>query len=200
MPPCLPTLRKEPLEGPQWLHEVKFDGYRIQIHKDGKHVALYSKNGNDFTARYPWIVEAVANLPTKAVILDAELTACAEDGRPDFSALLGKGENELCVWVFDILSQFGKDLRPLSLVARRWKLDKLMGRTASPLIRYSETFSHPTALLAACAERGMEGIVSKRVDRPYRSGPCKEWIKVKCAAWRESNQWRHEFFNKDKHR
>ena len=198
--PCLPTLRKEPPGHPAWCHEVKFDGYRIQIHKHGQEVALFSKNGNDFTDRYPTIAAAVAKLPTKSVVLDGELTICDEAGNPDFNSLLMKRNGDLCVWVFDVLSQFGKDLRPLPLVGRHYKLDRLMERVSSPIIRQSRTFLDPHVLLKACAARKLEGIVSKRVDRPYVSGASKDWIKVKCAAWRESNQWRHEFFNKDRHR
>ena len=82
--PCSPTISKAPPTGPLWSHEVKFDGYRLQIHKDGKHVALFSKRGNNFTRSYPTLVSVVAKLPTKTVILDAELTICAADGSPDF--------------------------------------------------------------------------------------------------------------------
>ena len=110
---------KVPPTGPLWVHEVKFDGYRLQIHKDGKHVVLYSKRGNDFTSSYPTLVSAVAKLPTKAVILDAELTFCAPDGSPNFSALLRRKTDGLRVWVFDILSQSGKDQRLKPLSARR---------------------------------------------------------------------------------
>ena len=102
--PCSPSISKVPPVGPGWLHEVKFDGYRCQIHKDGTDVALFSKNGNEFTSRYPAVASAVAKLPTKAVVLDAELAACGADGSPDFGALLRKRTNNLCVWVFDILS------------------------------------------------------------------------------------------------
>jgi bifunctional non-homologous end joining protein LigD len=175
---------------------VKFDGYRIQLHKDRKHAILYSRNGNDLTPRYPTIAQAVAQLPTKAVVLDAELTACSDDGSPDFSALLRKRHTDLCVWVFDILSQFGKDLRPLPLIARRSKLDKLIDRVKNPIIRCSETFSDPLVLLAVCEQRRLEGIVSKRADAPYTSGTTKAWIKVKCPRWREENSWRHEFFER----
>jgi bifunctional non-homologous end joining protein LigD len=196
--PCLPTLRTEPPTGPGWLHEVKFDGYRIQLHKDGRDVALYSKNGNEFTWRFPEIVYAVAALPTTSFILDGEITACRDDGTPSFGALLQKQEAHLCVWVFDILSQYGKDVRALPLVARRAKLHKLMTRVQSNQVRCSETFQDPRRLLAACQERRMEGIVSKRVDSPYVSGPSKRWIKVKCPDWREANAWRHEFFEKRK--
>jgi hypothetical protein len=80
------------------------------------------------------------------------------------------------------------------LASRRQKLDALMGRVRSDVIRYSEPFPDPFRLLAACAEHKLEGIVSKRVDRPYRSGPISSWIKVKCPEWRLANQWRHEFF------
>jgi bifunctional non-homologous end joining protein LigD len=104
------------------------------------------------------------------------------------------------VWVFDMLSQFGRDLRSLSLIARRVKLDNLMNRVKCPLIRYSETFSEPLTLLAACDLRGLEGIVSKRVGAPYRSGPSNDCIKIKCATWREANKNRGELFNKEKRR
>ena len=194
--PCLPTLTKVPPVRGTWVHEVKFNGYRVQIHKDGKHVTLYSKNGNDFTERYEAIAEAVARMPTNAVILDAELTACASDGSPDFRSLLMRRDSILCVWVFDILSQHGKDLQPLTLAQRRDRLGKLMARVSDAAIRYSESFSDPRKLLKACAEHKLEGIVSKRLDKPYRAGPSKAWIKVKCARWREENSWRHEFFQR----
>lgn len=194
--PCLPTLRKEAPTGTAWVHEVKFDGYRLQLHKEAKDVALLSKNGNDFTSRFPEIRIAASTIPTKSVILDCELTACCDDGRPDFSALLQKREVPLRVWVFDILGQNGKDLRPLTLSSRRMKLNKLMARVDTPMFRCSEVFFDPHALFEACSDRRMEGIVSKRVDRPYQSGPSQDWTKVKCPEWREQNSWRHEFFAK----
>ena len=156
-------------------------------------VVLYSKRGNDFTSSYPTLVSAVAKLPTKAVILDAELTFCAPDGSPNFSALLRRKTDGLRVWVFDIFSQSGKDQRLKPLSARR---AKLKGRVESQVIGNSEAFSEPVPLLAACAARGMEGIVSKQIDRPYRSGPSKEWLKTKCPQWREENSWRYEFFQR----
>jgi bifunctional non-homologous end joining protein LigD len=184
--PCLPTLRKEPPKGLGWTHEVKFDGFRIQIHKDGSDVALYSRTGNDFTSRYPGLVRAFSKTcSTRACILDAELTAIDSDGHPDFGALLiPRLDSDVCVWVF----------------TRRYKLDRVMGSCGSPLIHYSQFFSNPYALLATCNKFKLEGIVSKRLDRPYRSGRSADWIKVKCANWRETNTWRHEFFNKEKRR
>jgi bifunctional non-homologous end joining protein LigD len=78
----------------------------------------------------------------------------------------------------------------------RYKLDRVMGSCGSPLIQYSQFFPDPYALLPACTKFKLEGVVSKRLDRPYRSGPTTDWIKVKCDAWREANSWRHDFFAK----
>jgi bifunctional non-homologous end joining protein LigD len=107
-------------------------------------------------------------------------------------------DSDVCVWVFDILSLRGQDLRSLPLVTRRYKLDRVMGSCGSPLIQYSETFSDPYRLLAACSKFKLEGVVSKRIDRPYRSGRTIDWIKVKCPSWREANKWRGEFFERRK--
>ena len=194
--PSSPIISKVPPIGPGWLHEVKFDGYRCQIHKDGKHVALFSKNGNEFTSRYPAVANAVAKMPTKFVVLDAELAACGADGSPDFGALLRKRTNNLCVWVFDILFHNGKDLRLMTYVERRMRLETLLLRTNNPTIRYSETFPDPLALLSACQTHGLEGIVSKRVDKPYRSGPSKDWLKTKCTQWRNGTSGAMSSFRK----
>ena len=126
--------------GPAWLHEVEFHGYREQIHKDGKQVSLFSKTGNDLTSRYPAVAEAVAKLPTNAVVLDAEFTACDAEGSPGFRALLRNCTTILCVWVFDILFHNGKDLRPLIYVERRQRLESMLLRASTPIVRYSETF------------------------------------------------------------
>jgi bifunctional non-homologous end joining protein LigD len=107
-----------------------------------------------------------------------------------------KRGGQLCVWLFDILSQSGNDLRCLRLLERRRNLDKLMQRASDPLIRQSTTFLDPHVLLRACAARNLEGIVSKRINRPYVSGPTTDWIKVKCESWREENAWRQEFFDR----
>ena len=196
--PCIPTVAKEPPGCGSFVHEVKFDGYRCQIYKDGEAVTLYSRNGNDFTERYRAIATAALSIPMKSVVLDCELTVCNDTGTPDFSALLRRKHDALCIWVFDILAHNGKDLRRLPLWQRREKLDKLMQRIKSPIVRYSELFDDPLKLLHACSERGMEGVVSKRRDRPYQSGRSRDWIKVKCPNWRDENRWRHEFFDRRK--
>jgi bifunctional non-homologous end joining protein LigD len=189
-------LGKEPPAGPGWVRECKFDGYRLQLHKERKDIVLLSKKGDDFTSRFQDIALAAALIPTQSVILDCELTACRDDGTPDFGSLLHKRNSPLCIWVFDILGQNGNDLRGLKLSGRRQKLNKLMARVSTPSIQCSQVFFDAHALLKMCEERRMEGIVSKRVDRSYVSGPSKDWVKVKCPEWRETNAWRHEFFDK----
>jgi bifunctional non-homologous end joining protein LigD len=179
--PCWPVLRDRPPSGAGWLHEVKFDGYRVQLHKDGGDIAIYSKNGADFTRRYPATAEALHSFPGKSLIVDGELVACDERGVPDFYALHVRGEKErdLCVWCFDLLALNGRDLRPLPLIARKTKLAKLLARTSHERLRYSEVFTDPEKLLAACEEHELEGIVSKKNDAPYRCGNQTDWIKVK---------------------
>src|SRR5262245_62083826 len=85
--PAIPVLRQRPPKGPDWLHEVKFDGYRVQLHKDRGQVVIYSRNGSDFTRRYEAIAQAVSRLPVRSAIIDAELTVLDDHGRPDFYAL-----------------------------------------------------------------------------------------------------------------
>ncbi len=93
--PCAPTLAKQPPFSLGWVHEVKFDGYRLQLHKDGKAITLFSKNGNDFTSKFPRIVAVAASIPARSLILDCELVASAANGAQDFAALLRKDHANL---------------------------------------------------------------------------------------------------------
>ena len=108
--PCAPTLRREPPTGPEWVHEIKWDGWRLQAVKEGATARLYSRPGNDHSDRFPAIAEAVAGLPRRSVILDAELVAFGDDGRPDFH-LLRRKRAPVVAFVFDILESDGADLR-----------------------------------------------------------------------------------------
>jgi bifunctional non-homologous end joining protein LigD len=124
IPPCLPTMKREPPRGKGWLHEVKFDGWRLQLHKDPHDVWVYSKGGHDFRGRFPEIEAAFLFFPARSAIVDAELTACDENGLPDFAALLRNDADYLCVWAFDLLAINGKDLRPLPLDERKARLHR----------------------------------------------------------------------------
>lgn len=120
---------------------------------------------------------------------------CREDGGPDFRALHSRNYSQemLCAWCFDLLELNGADMRPLPLVVRKMKLGALLKKLDQPNIQYSAPFNNPEGLLAECRSRNLEGIVSKRKDAPYRSGKC-DWIKVKCAQWREENKNRGDLF------
>lgn len=201
--PSSPILRGYPPTGPGWLHEVKFDGWRVQLHKRvlNRTPLIYSRNGADFTKRFPEIHVAVAALPCQSAIIDAELVACDLQGLPDFSALMRNGENpELCCWCFDLLELDGSDLRPLPLIERKSRLTALIHQADTQALRYSDHFTDAEALLAEVARRKMEGILSKKADQPYRSGKNPSWIKVKTGAWKEANASRHELFRDSKRR
>jgi bifunctional non-homologous end joining protein LigD len=191
--PCAPVQRDAPPTGPDWLHEVKFDGWRLQIHKHGESVRLYSRRGIDLLRRFGELRDHIVYLPD--CIIDAELVACDTDGKPDFRALMKKDPN-LCVWCFDLLELRGEDLRHLPLIERKERLRAILIEVDDDRLRYSEEFSHPVKLLATAEKMGLEGTVSKRRDAPYRSGTQKDWVKVKSKAWREANQDRWELFQR----
>ena len=177
------------------MHEVKFDGYRVQLHKAGKDVVIFSRNGADFTSRWPAIAYALQHLPAKSAIIDAEVVAFNAKGMPDFAALHRRRAKPevFCAWAFDLLELNGKDQRPQPLSARRAKLAKLLKRFDNSFLRFSEGFTDADKLLAECERLGLEGIVSKRQDQPYRSIR-SDWTKVKTKAWREANRNRGELF------
>ena len=195
--PCLPSQRTQPPKGSEWLHEVKLDGWRGQIHKcDGK-VRLYSKRGNDLDYRFPALVQAVAGLPIDNVILDGEITALDGDGLPDFDALQRADRRYLhTFWAFDLMRIGESDLRALPLEERKAKLVELLSGTDGLHLRHSESFDDASALLEGAVSLGLEGIVSKRRNSAYRSGPCHSWIKVKTALWREANRERWKLFER----
>ena len=119
IPPALPKLRASPPTGEGWLYELKFDGYRVQLHKVGLSSAIYGRNGGDFTRRFPAIATAVLGLPTKSCVIDGELIAAGRHGQPDFLALLHGRHVPTCVYCFDLLELNGRDLREQPLVQRR---------------------------------------------------------------------------------
>jgi bifunctional non-homologous end joining protein LigD len=125
----------DPPAGDVWLHEVKFDGYRCQLHKAGDDVVIFSRNGRDFTNRLPGIRDAVLTLPCKSAVIDGEVVVCKEDGTPDFRALHSGNYTQeiLCVWAFDLMELNGEDLRPFPLVARKRKLGTILRRHDHPM-------------------------------------------------------------------
>ena len=114
IPPSIPIWRSTPPRGEQWLHEVKFDGWRIQLHKHGDSTAAFTKNGHHHSSRVGWMLEALVRLPVRSLIIDAELVACDDAGVPHYYALhFHSRKYGLCAWAFDLLHHNGRDLREL---------------------------------------------------------------------------------------
>jgi ATP-dependent DNA ligase len=187
----MPASRSRPPEGEAWLHEIKLNGWRGQLHKSGSLVRLYSKRGNDLSFRFPDIVAAAAQMPIGDVVLDGEITALNTKGLPDAEALQRSDKQAMqTFWAFDLLLSGEEDLRPWALVERKARLAKLIGDQLNPHLRYVEHFEDGEALLEAGARLGLGGIVSKKRDAPYRSGPSHAWITIKTSAWRDAKQER----------
>ena len=167
--PSTPVLRSAPPSGPEWLHEVKYDGWRAQMHISGGIATIYGKNGGDLTRRFRSITAAVERLPVTSAIIDAELVACNADGAPNFYAMMRGAPHGCCVYCFDLLEFEGRALVATPLDERRQMLRRLLRRADKDVLRLSEVFDDPATLLAACEIRGLEGIVSKR--RKIRTAP-----------------------------
>lgn len=193
--PSEPIERPLPPEGDDLLHEIKWDGYRAQLHKQENDVHNYSRNGK-WMPRFNPMLEPLSQLPAKSAIIDAEFVALNAKGMPDFRALVGGQSHSLVCFCFDLLELNGKDMKPLPLVKRRAALEKLLSKAAIPELQFSTTHDDPDKLLERLDALGMEGIVSKLKSQPYLSGKNQAWIKVKCYAWRIANEKRGTLFAK----
>jgi bifunctional non-homologous end joining protein LigD len=189
--PSLALLSDKPPSGPTWVHEIKYDGYRIQARIDGGKVRLLTRKSLDWTARFPTIAAALEVLGVDKALLDGEIVSEDDRGIPHFSDLQadlksGRGDR-LHYHVFDLLHLDGFDLTGATLLDRKSLLQQTLARlpAGSPL-RYSEhTGESSAAMLKHACEMGLEGIVSKRKDLPYRSGRGQHWLKVKCTHAQE---------------
>ena len=190
VPFSLATLYDRPPDGPGWLHEIKFDGYRMQARLDHGKVRLLTRKQQDWTHRFVPVVEAVAALPAETALLDGEVVVEDDNGISSFSLLqtdLKEGRNRFVYYVFDLLYLDGRDLTAAPLVERKAALAELLsGSGKTGVIRYTDHFEEggPLILKKAC-EIGLEGIISKRRDAPYRSGRTDNFVKTKCHGRQE---------------
>jgi bifunctional non-homologous end joining protein LigD len=178
---CLPTKSTSVPNGPDWLHEIKYDGYRLRIERDGDRVRLITRGGYDWTTRFPWIVEAALKNRQRRFVIDGEAVILGVDGVSDFDALhSGKHNNEVQLCAFDVLAMDGDDLRRLPLSMRKANLERLLARRPEGIFinPFERGEIGPDLFHAAC-RMGLEGLVSKRRDRPYQAGRSKHWVKVK---------------------
>jgi bifunctional non-homologous end joining protein LigD len=178
---CIPTAGKAVPAGPDWFHEIKHDGYRLRVEREGDRVRLITRGGYDWTERYPWIVEAALKNRRKQFVVDGEAVVLRVDGVSDFNALHSRKQNhEVQFCAFDVLALDGDDLRDLPLSMRKTNLDRLLrGRPDGIFISPFEQGAIGPGLFRAACDMGLEGLVSKRSDRPYRGGRSPHWIKVK---------------------
>jgi bifunctional non-homologous end joining protein LigD len=188
--PELATLDSELPTGPNWLHEVKYDGYRIIARKAGDEITLFSRSGLDWTIRFPAIAEALRTFPADIALIDGEVAFVLPSGITDFKSLqehIDTPHGSIRYFVFDLLSLDGKDWRKKKLKERRAKLAQLMAtKGISNFLVYADYVqgSGPEFFAQAC-DAGLEGIMSKRADRPYISGRGRDWLKIKCTKGEE---------------
>jgi bifunctional non-homologous end joining protein LigD len=182
--PQLPSLVDQPPEGKHWIHEIKHDGYRCQVLVERGKARVFTRNGYDWSDRYPGIVRAAAKLHCQSAIIDGEAVVQDGNGTSDFEALssaLRRQPSSIILYAFDLLHLDGNYLRHQTLTERRAKLRNLIRDDAQSGIQFSEEFyGDGAAFFRACADRGLEGIVSKHALAPYRSGRTKTWLKTKC--------------------
>jgi bifunctional non-homologous end joining protein LigD len=179
--PCIPTRATQVPAGPDWLHEIKHDGYRLIVQCEGKRVRLFTRNGYDWTDRYPLIVEAALRNRSSSFVIDGEAVLLGVDGISDFNGLHSRKHNdEVQLYAFDILAMDGDDLRKLPLSMRKTNLARLLARRPDGIFvaPFEQGEIGPDLFRKAC-EFGLEGLVSKRQDSVYRAGRSPNWIKVK---------------------
>ena len=183
--PQLATLVASPPEGEEWLHEIKYDGYRAIAAIGGGRVRIYTRSGQDWTDKFAGVARALEKLHVKTALLDGEIVALDEEGRSRFGLLqhgLKGGETPLTYYVFDLLELDGRELRKEPLIRRKEVLEKLL-QSPPQGIAYSEHVAgHGAEMFTKSCGMGLEGIVSKRADKPYLSQRTKGWLKAKCSG------------------
>jgi bifunctional non-homologous end joining protein LigD len=180
--PALATKIEKAPTGDRWIHEIKFDGYRVQLHIANDDIWIFTRRGNDWTKRFRKVAADAYLINAKSAIIDGEIVVPAADGTTDFSVLQNelKGTSDKIVMVaFDLLYLNGQDLRKLPLLERKAILQKLIAKTA---IQFSESFEFDgREMFKHACKTGLEGVVSKVRDSRYPTDRTNDWVKVTCA-------------------
>ena len=178
--PCLPTRADKAPSSANWIHEIKHDGFRMMVRRDAAGVRLLTRNGVDWTTRFPLIAEAAAALRVKYFLIDGEAVCCDGEGMPVFDRLrYRRDDRHVFLYAFDLLQLDSRDLRREPIEDRKAELAKLL-RHAKSGLQLNAHISEPGDIVFrhAC-KLGLEGIVSKRLGSPYRSGRSHDWLKSK---------------------
>ena len=193
--PAQPIKASKPPSGADWVHEIKHDGYRLIVRRDGLTVRLYSRNAYDWTARLPAIAAAAARIKAKSFTIDGEAVVLGPDGLSRFDELRRReAAHSAMLYAFDLIEHNGKDLRDLPFLDRKAALALLLRGTEAGILLNEHVADDGPTVFEPAWRLGAEGIVSKRVDGTYRSGPCLVWIKARnptsVAVQRErSEKW-----------
>jgi ATP-dependent DNA ligase len=180
--PCLPSRTDRPPSGPGWIHEIKLDGFRMMVRRDPAGVRLLTRNGYDWTARFPLIAEAAAMLRARSFLIDGEAVSCDGDGLPVFNRLrYRRQDGRVFLYAFDLLELNGQDMRRKPLEVRKRALVTVLLRKADVGIQFNEHCDDLPAdvVFRHACKLGFEGIVSKRLGSGYRSGRSPDWLKMK---------------------
>jgi bifunctional non-homologous end joining protein LigD len=180
IPPRMPKRACKPPAGPDWVHEIKHDGYRLQVRRVGDQVRLFTRRGYDWSGRYPSIAVTATLLRARSFALDGEAVVCGPDGVAIFDALHRRGTvSEAMLYAFDLLELDGEDLRCMPLGDRKKCLARLLVGRRLGIVLSDHTDDDGATIFRQACRMGLEGIVSKRLGAPYRSGPSRDWLKVK---------------------
>ncbi|MEY9196658.1 bifunctional non-homologous end joining protein LigD [Sinorhizobium fredii] len=187
--PCVAMLVDQPPSGRDWTFEVKWDGYRLAVHIEPGRVRIITRGGYDWTGRFPSIAAEARLLGVKTAILDGEAVVLDEHGRSDFGMLqraLGRKPSlhdprEILFFAFDLLYLDGRDLRRMPLGERRQRLEPIVAGRVGVIRLSEEVEASGEEFFRIACEHGLEGIVSKRRDKPYHSGRRPDWQKIKCV-------------------
>ena len=180
--PQLAALVKKAPDGLDWLHEIKLDGYRMHARLDAGRVKIITRRGNDWTQKYPAIANAIAGVPARDAYLDGELCGVLPDGRTAFNLIQNAADADqgsLVLFLFDLLYLDGEDIRDLPLVDRKARLETLLVGAPKSLQYNDHQLGQGPAFHRLTCERGLEGIVSKRIDGRYEPDR-RTWLKTKC--------------------
>ena len=192
--PATPRSSTRPPTGPDWLHEIKFDGWRAQVNVEGGKAIILTRNGNDTSKRFSSIAADMSRISCKSAIIDAELVAVDGQGRCDFRALMRRDPGAACIRAFDLLAINGEDMRHVPLVVRRVRLQRLVAKSKLPTLLFSDAFDDPVSLLAAAERFGLEGIVTNNKTALYVSGGRCGWLKGTTRSWLAANRERWHAF------
>jgi bifunctional non-homologous end joining protein LigD len=181
--PCLPSPAKRPPAGANWIHEIKHDGFRIMARRDGANVRLITRHGNDFTSRFPLAAAAVAALPAQSFLIDGEAIVTNGDGLAVFDLIRHKRHSDAAVLIaFDLIELDGEDLPRSPIEYRKRKLARLVRGPHHGIVLNEHYEGDGEIVFHHACKLGCEGIVSKRLGSPYRSGRSPHWIKTKNPA------------------